>query len=271
MNSSTAPPPSEPFTRVRPDRTEPIRSMGGLYRTAHRQKGGKVFGGATIQTTEDAVVAAVRTGYRIADAQIERGAKIARELRGAAERAGAGDASEMLESGEGLGRRALFLALEWVEALAAPPDSPIKRALSAQYRMLGATLGLDAEHFSRSQGRKQDAAEPEPAGGPAGSRENFESPPPARPPQPKILIGGARRAVELKRWRADAPVMKATLRFRLVGGTADQAFDAPLRTGGDGRSELTLNLSDDLPEGRWKAAICNDLDGELVGMAEIEL
>jgi hypothetical protein len=266
MTSST-----DPFTRVRPDRTEPIRSMGGLYRTAHRQRGGKVFGGATIQTTEDVVVAAVRSGYRIADAQIERGTKIARELRGAAERAGAGDASEMLESGEGLGRRALFLALEWVEALAAPPDSPVKRALSAQYRLLGATLGLDTTPFGHAERRKRSAAEQDPATRAEGRRESFESPPPARPLPPKILISGARRAVELKRWRADAPIMKATLRFRLVGGTAQHAFDAPLRPGGDGRPELTLNLTDELPEGRWKAAICDDQDGELVGMAEIEL
>ena len=50
------------WRRPTPTALGPDRSFGGYYRTADRQLKGKDLRGVPLQTTEDAVVAAVRLG-----------------------------------------------------------------------------------------------------------------------------------------------------------------------------------------------------------------
>lgn len=272
------------FTRKTLDVTAPNRAVGGLYRVTPEQVGGAMFGGVPLQNTEDAVVAAVRTSYRIADAQIERGMRIARELRGAATRAGAGEPRDMLQSAEDLIRRAMLLALEWVETLAAQPSSPLKRMLSAEYRLLGALIGLDPDAWKdvdkaiRTSGKRHDA---EPAAtDPAPNADG------AQPPRPVIEFAGEARAIELSLWQltreissaevklkftlAAAPsAPRASPRFTFGRAVAPATFEGSLYRRNDGPLVLELRLAADTPEGDWKAPVC---DGkELVGVVHLRL
>lgn len=131
-----------PWTRPPLGDTKPRRRFGGLYRTAEEERAGSTFGGVPLLDAEDAATAAVRLGYKVVDAQIERGRRIARRLSGAAERAGIDNAGVPLEAMERLITNAMLSALQWVEGAAADNASPIKRFATAEFRLLGAMLGL---------------------------------------------------------------------------------------------------------------------------------
>jgi len=60
------------FSRPRPKLEGPNRGFGGYYRSSDHKVAGKVFRGVPLQTAEDTAVAAVRMGYRVIDAQIDR-------------------------------------------------------------------------------------------------------------------------------------------------------------------------------------------------------
>ena len=66
-------------------RTGPRRSAANFYRSASGS--GVVIGGVPMDTVEDAVTAAVRMGYKIAQAQIDRTTRIAQRFKDAGERA----------------------------------------------------------------------------------------------------------------------------------------------------------------------------------------
>lgn len=261
------------MTWKRPELTAraPNRAIGGLYRIAPGQKGGKIFGGVPLQTTEDAVVAAVRTGYRIADAQIEHGMRIAQELRGAAQRAGAGEPKDMLTNAEALIGRALQLMAEWLETLAAEPSSPLKRLLSAQYRLLGALIGLEAnapkdfvaEIQELVKQTVRDAAAPERSARPE------RRPPVARP---VIKFDKEPRAVELVKWELSndlANVQLSPLNF-MRAGDPGSTFNGSIERRPNGMLTLALSLDAKTPEGQWKAPICGT-DKVLLGVAVVEL
>src|SRR6185295_11494907 len=66
------------------DRYAPIRGVGGVYRSAE-VPGGSIAG-VPLTSAEDAVVAAVRMGYRVAETHIDRAGRLAKRLRSAGER-----------------------------------------------------------------------------------------------------------------------------------------------------------------------------------------
>jgi len=250
----------------------PNRSPGGYYRAAAGKNGGPLFSGVPLQATEDAVVAAVRAGYRIVDAQIERGMRIAEDLRGAAQRVGTGDASDLLRSAEALAQRSMLLGVDWLETLAALPSGPLRQVLTTQSRLLSGLVGLDPaqwknlrkmlRNFSRAQG---NAAQPEQA----------PEVGPAAPVAPRIIFdaGVTARAVEVIKWQVFADLDKkdlAPLRF-VRSGDPSSTFSGKLEFDPIERApRLWLHLSEATAEGRWKAPICSQAN-ELFGIVVVEL
>ena len=86
---SAARTPVQPWARPPLARDRPVRTAGGLFRTAQGTSAGinTGLGGVPLIATEDAVVAAVRLAYKVADAQIDRSARLAQRLREAGDRA----------------------------------------------------------------------------------------------------------------------------------------------------------------------------------------
>ena len=106
-------------------------------------------GGVPLDSVESAVTAAVRMGYKVAAAQIERTARIARRFRDAGDQAAGarrdqGESSERkaLDASEQLIFKALMAGLGWLEGVAADNGNPVRRIAAAQFQMLGAMLGL---------------------------------------------------------------------------------------------------------------------------------
>jgi hypothetical protein len=250
----------------------PNRSPGGYYRAAAGKSGGPSFAGVPLQTTEDAVVAAVRAGYRIADAQIERGMRIAEELRGAARRAGSGDATDLLRNAEALAQRSALLGIDWLETLAALPSGPLRQLLTTQSRLLAGLIGLDPAQWKnlrrllRNLGREQGtAAEPEQA-------PRVE---PIAAAAPRIIFdtGVTARAVEIIKWQVVPDLEKKTLApMRFVrSGDPSATFGGKLEFDPLDRVPLLrLHLSENTAEGRWKAPICSEAN-ELFGIVIVEL
>lgn len=249
----------------------PDRSPGGYYRFGTGRAGGAVFG-ASMQATEDAVVAAVRAGYRIADAQIERGMRIAEDLRGAARRAGAGEPAQLLAGVESLARRSMLLGVDWIDTFAAQPNSPLRRMLSAQYRLLGDLIGLDPKAWKdlqdavlASQRKKGDS--------PASTPEREPQEGGAATAAPRIVFeaGTAVRAVEIVKWQVGdlSGESPAPLKF-LRAGELTASFNGSIEFDPGGAPILKLRLSDATAEGTWKAAICSPTN-ELLGIVVVEL
>ena len=142
------------WRRPQPEVTAPNRSFGGYYRTADREIGADQLRGVPLQTAEVAAVAAVRLGYNIVDAQIERGLAIARRLRSGADRAGVPETGQVLTLAENLLNKGAMLGLEMLETAAAEPDSPMKRLFTAQFRLLGTLLGVDPGTAARRPDEK---------------------------------------------------------------------------------------------------------------------
>jgi hypothetical protein len=262
------------MTYTRPPLTvrEPNRAVGGFYRIAPGQKGGKIFGGVPLQTTEDAVVAAVRTGYRIADAQIERGMKIAQQLRGAAKRAGAGEPKDMLLSAESLATRGIALIVEWLETQAAQPSSPLKRMLSAEYRLLGSLLGLGPDAANDLEAKIREIFK-QGDGQASATESSARAGVPPTVAHPVIVFDGEPRAVELIKWELSGEVAGVTLKPLKFARAGDpgSTFDGRVEyRADDGALVLTLTLSAQTAEGRWKAAICGT-NNVLVGIVIVEL
>ena len=132
------------------ERSKPIRTAGGFYRTAEGGRPG--VAGVPLTAAEDSVVAAVRMAYNVAEAQIERSARLARRLREAGDRAvGARSDRKAVDAVEQLMVKAIQGALVWLERTADDPD-PVKRLLVAQYRLAGSMFGLTPSDAPRSPG-----------------------------------------------------------------------------------------------------------------------
>ena len=123
----------ERWSRPQLERTKPIRTAGGFYRTAERGQNG--LGGVPLIAAEDAVVTAVRLAYQVAETQIERSARLARRLRDAGDRAvGARSDRKAVDATEQMIVRAMMGALTWLEGVGGERD-PFKRLMVAQYRL----------------------------------------------------------------------------------------------------------------------------------------
>ena len=255
-----------PFTRPYLPRSGPDRRATNYYRSAAGDgtgKDGTALGGIPLASAEAAVVAAVRMAYNVADAQIDRSARLARRLREAGDQAIGRDSDKRaLDAAERLVSKAFMTFLGWVETAALEDGSPLKRLAVAQYRLLGAFFGVTDP---------VNSAPPDPA----PSRPYTE--PPAEPTRDVVLrvqhTGQERRAVDVRACSYTGDVAAGTtirVTFYAVEGQrqpvgADVVIDGP--------RSLTLRLdtgSFSGGSGRWRAALC-DADGLQIGQIEIAL
>lgn len=259
---STAPESSQvkrPFQRPVLDATGPNRRAGGFYRTADDEQG--VLPGIPLTGAEDAVVAAVRLGYKVAAAQIDRSARLARRLREAGERAAGPDSErKAVDATERLLFDSMMAGLEWLEGVAADPSCPLKRLVVAEYRLLGSLFGL-------TQGAEKPAHTAPAASEAAAAR------PPQSPVAPLriVLLGAERRAVRVKACEIAPNLAPAELP---VAFYSTQVIDAlPLEgqlVTSTTPPTLRVTTWQRSPAGLWRAAVCL-ADGEQVGILEVEL
>jgi len=256
------------YARPSLERSKPIRTAGGLYRTAAGARPG--VGGVPLIAAQDAVVAAVRMAYRVAEAQIDRSSRLARRLREAGDRAvGARSDRKAVDATEQLILRAVMGALAWLEGLADERD-PVRRLMTAQYRMAGSMFGLTPSGAPGSP--RRDA----PGGAPRSTDAT-----PASPPQPggsnvtlpplKIVLKGDKRPVQIRRYDVESGVSHKNpdLKFFSDAGVAS-TFKADLAIEADGRATLALWIHSDANPGVWKTAVCDGEDVQ-IGVIEIEL
>src|SRR6266508_509068 len=153
-------------------RTAPDRRAGNYFRSAAEDgkgKDGKAIGGIPLNSTEASVVAAVRMAYEVAEVQIDRSARLARRLRDAGDQAaGPHSSRQALDATERLVFRAMMAFLGWLETAAADNGNALKRLAAAQYRLLGALLGVTPSEPPKSQ----RARAPETASGRADARKS---------------------------------------------------------------------------------------------------
>jgi len=263
-------PAAAPFMRPPLPRTTPRRGVGQLMRSAEGP--GTALGGVPLSSAEDAVVAAVRMGYRVAQAHIDGAARIGGRLHGAAERAvGAEPERQAVDASEKLVIKAVLAALQWLEGAAAEPGNPLRRYAQAYYKLIGAMLGLQGGGDTGKPG-PAPAPAPTPAPDPAPPR-----PPPGRGAPGRgvdvVHDGGARRKVCVSCLHLDKPLDEDT--YELVFHASSQpsaasSFKARLRSATAAAAQLRVTTAADTAPGRWSAAICAP-GGEQLGWIEIEL
>jgi hypothetical protein len=255
----------DPLARAGPD-----RSVGGFYRTA--ENAGMTLGGIPLVDAEDAVVAAVRMAYRVAEAQIDRSARLAQRLRTAGEAAvGDNPARQSVDATEKLVFNAAMSGLGWLENLAAEGDTPIKRLFAVQYRMLGAMLGLIDS--SAPPGREPTGA-PSPAPPPAQAADGQPAPNRVSRSTGSIRIVhlfDRGRAVRVVAWQLSASgEMRASPMFYAVERPDSTGLASEFTLNEEGQATLRLGVDAKVPPGRWRAAVC-DGSRMQVGWIEIEV
>lgn len=266
--------PPIPWSRPEAARTGPLRGIGGYYRSADREVDGKVFRGAPLNQAEDVAVAAVRMAYKIADAQIDRGLRVARDLRGAAQSRGV-DPQDALDASERLLRKALLAGLQWIESAAGDDENPLRRLAKAEYRMLGSLFGLARK---RDEG---DAAEPAAAPAPpashaptqASARDERDARPPLQiyndhePPGARRPVQGQRLALPSERHKGSYP----DLQFHPEDAISDvDVIAAKLSWDDSGVGKLVIPTQLTHQRGTWVAGIYEP-DGQQVGVLCIVL
>jgi hypothetical protein len=281
------------WSRPQPTAIGPDRSIGGYYRGSDLNVRGRDLRGVPLQTAEDAAVAAVRLGYRVVDAQIERGLDMARRLRGASKRAGAGDARDVLDSTERLLSRSVLLGLEWLETTVNQPGNPVRRLLTTQFRLMASLFGVEMKDTVPR------AAESRPLSSllgvdledlisrltKASKRQDTESPatPTVTPTEGfgthrQVRIRHAKdtanRAVTVVRFDLYPPFPSAStareLEFHYVPETRSETLNGTLTVGPQEPVVLEVRTRPDHVAGRWRAAVCED-NGDQVGIIEIDL
>jgi len=256
------------WSRPQLERSKPIRTAGGFYRTAEGGRPG--VGGVPLTAAEDSVVAAVRMAYNVAEAQIERSARLARRLREAGDRAiGPRSDRKAVDAVEQLMLKAIQGAIVWLERTADDPD-PVKRLLVAQYRLAGSMFGLTPSGAPRS-----------PVGdAPERAAQSVDAAAPSRP-EPgvsyapagllKVVLNGEfRRPVRITRYEVASGALRSEVQFYSVADIQSDPLKADLVIDAGGRSALSLETSRLAKPGLWKAAVC-DSENVQIGVIEIEL
>jgi hypothetical protein len=254
------------FSRPQLDRAGPIRTAGGLYRTAESGQG--ALGGVPLTAAEDAVVAAVRMAYRVADAQVDRSARLAQRLRDAGDRAvGPRSDRQALDASEKLVFKSLMGALAWLEAAAAQGDTPLRRILVAQYKMLGSLFGLTTPtgHATEFAGQAAEAA-----GRADGARRGRHGPGDEAAAVRIVLKGEVKRPVWIRRWRVAASSALTVQVSFYNGEKLEHELKGVVAIDAQGAATLTLSPDRQTPSGRWRGAVCDAADVQ-IGVVEIEL
>lgn len=255
-----------PWTRPGVPQTRPNRSFGGLYQTAEHEEQGETLGGVPLHTAEDAVVAAVRLGYRVADEQIERGRRIASRLRGAAAREGSSGLGDAADGLDDLLVKAVQSGLQFIEEAASDPRHPLKRLGSAQLSAIASLLGLRDPVAHASPDEASEGEPPAPAANPSR---------PSSPAAPHRHVwirhdprsdGRAVRVVTCE-LEGDTPDESPVTFFHLTQ-TSDPVRATLMRRAP--KTVLEVCIRPEHPAGRWRAAV---LDGDRLqtGVIEIEL
>jgi len=255
------------YSRPELERAGPNRSAAGFYRTS--DGGGTAFlgRGVPLLAAEDAVVATVRLAYKVADAQVQRSTRLADRLRQAGDRAvGPQSDKQALDAAENLVLRATMSALSWFEGVA-DDKAPLRRLLTAEYRMIGSLLGIGSAETKVRADPAAPAKEAEPAAQTAASLQ--ADLPGAQRPTVKHADKRA-RYVDVRRLRVDSEtVKKLVIRFYRVEQSAGQPFDGELAID-QGAATLTVDPPNDAPPGHWRAAVC-DAAAVQIGFVEIEI
>ena len=259
-----------PFVRPQPGRTRPNRGAGNFYKSAVGT-GEKLL---PFDSAEAAVVAAVRMGYKIAEAQIDRTARVAQRLRDAGDAAaGPGSDRKALDATEQLVFRAMMAGLGWLEGIACDSGNPIRRLASAEYRILGSLFGLTSS--------SEPAASASAGTGVGTGRDETTGTIPGSPSEQGAARrrgglrvwhrGGDRRPVQVRHWELGADSAPGSLDLQFFSGDrASEPWDGTLILGGEAGPVLALSTPRDAVSGIWKAAIC-DRQGYQVGYIEISL
>jgi hypothetical protein len=248
------------WSREPPRRTSPKRGAGGFYRTAEGD--GPGLGGVPLSAAEDAVVAAVRLAYKVADAQVDRSTRVAQRLREAGDRAsGAGSERKAVDAMEDLVMKTLMSGLAWWEGSVAEGGCPVKRLMAAEFQLLASFLGSPA---ARKDQTSATASDEEPRRAAAPDRTASIAPP------LQIAHKGARRAVRVRAWEITGA---GAIDPHVVLYNADRPESPPLagELVLDGKAaRLTLDISLTTSPGSWSAAICSP-DGVQLGIVEFIL
>jgi hypothetical protein len=270
MNTKKLAKATKRWTREWPERTGPQRGAAGFYRTAQDAAAG--VGGVPLGTANDAVVAAVRLAYKVAEAQIERSARLAQRLRTAGDRAvGPGSERLALDATEKLVMDAMMAGLAWWEGSVAEGRCPVKRLVAAEYEMMGNVLGL-------SKRAKPDTAASVSAGKAASAPEPEATPRRGNAPSTpaiQVVHRGDRkdfRPVMVRVWElATRDEFSTQLYFFNVADSTMEPLEAELVVSGKGTpARLIMATPRASPSGQWRAAIC-DGDSVQVGFVEIVL
>jgi len=229
--------------------------------------------GVPIDSVESAVVAAVRMGYRIAAAQIERTERLGTRLRQAADNAaGPGADRKALDATEQLVFNTMMAGLSWFEGIASNRGNPLRRLATAEYRILGSLFGLSPVPNGSTAGAGSDTgcSRPNPVQSAPHAPADDSSSRSSRT-LVRIRHAGERRAVQVRHFemtgRVDAGQYPLFFYGRdLMGPTIEGRLivtpqESPL---------LVLKISREASSGDWSAAIC-DPEGTQIGLIEIVL
>jgi hypothetical protein len=247
------------WTRPPLERDGPIRVAQGIYRSA--EKGPDEPGVA-----EDAVVAAVRMAYKVAQASIARSTRLSQRLRKAGDRAAgprstrqAADASQELVAGT------MMRALSWFEALMAD-ESRLKRMSTAQFQLIGSMLGLSPDLRASSAGAAPVGTEP------AESSDTKTWHSHAGDRNVKIVLKEKGRPVRVCHLELATrkPIEPTQIYFYSVSDIKCGPLEAAFSMDVAGEATLTLSTQSLESLGRWRAAVCG-ATGEQLGVVEIEL
>jgi hypothetical protein len=271
MNAQT----KQRFTRPLLSRHGPNRGATNFYRVAEDNP--DAVGGIALDSVEAAATAAVRLGYRIAEAQIDRTTRIAQRMRAAGDRATGGSSDskrsdrKALDATEELIFKGLMAGLGFLEGAAADRGNPIRRLATAQFQLLGSLLGLMPDQ-EKARHRPTESQVDDDVVGQAPKGVSMRPPKATRrPPQvkhaPRAGRGG-RRAVRVTEWdlSSEAPAGSYPLVFYPAAPPAT-AFPGELGVTRSGAT-LTVTTSAKTRAGRYQAAICDD-DGLQVGFIEL--
>lgn len=256
------------WARAEPGATRPNRRLGGFYRASGER--GRL-GGVPVKNVEDAVVAAVRMGYKVADAQIDRSNRLARRLREAGEQTAGTDVErKSLDAAERLVFRSMMSGLSWLEALSAKQGSPLKNLVDVEYRLLGRMLGLrqaDGEAAAKdigSTGSSPAESGPAPVVGYGVSKRKS-------PTLQIVLTAKKSRPVRVREFDVTAAGrLSSPLTITFYPESEDgKPFDATLESPRKGAQTLRITPP---AKGRgvWCGAICDD-KGLQLGLIEIEI
>ena len=245
------------FRRPIPEDAGPDRRGGGVFRTVGADAG---IAGLPLDSLESAAVAAVRAGYRVADAQIARVQKIGDRVRRAGEEAlGEESEKQALDHADKLINRSILAGLSWLEGVAAEPGSPLHRLAAVQYRLIGGVFGLDEAKPSNPPSR------------PSAQEGAASRPQPKAPIRPRVKFGGGcRRRVLVVGYELEAPKRETkleSLEFLLAEDTTVPSFIGQLDFLTTGPM-LTVTVTREAPPGLWNAAIC---DGDAVEVGWIQI